>query len=171
MATIWLNGEFIDDGVARLSPHDRGFTLADGVFETLRTHGVEPLWLSDHLRRLRAGAALLGIPVPFNDGELARGVTALLARAGYNRGAVRLTLTRGPSARRGLWPPGDPLSPTMLASASPLRTQAPLRVLVAHSTRRNERSPLASVKTLNYGDNLPRGRRARRRRRAAVEHR
>lgn len=154
MATIWLDGELVDDSAARLSPHDRGFTLADGVFETLRTHGTAPLWLADHVARLRAGAALLGIPVPFDDNELQRGTAALLARAGYDRGALRITLTRGPAAQRGLWPTGEPLRPTVLASVAPLATHAPVRVVVARTTRRNERSPLASIKTLNYGDNL-----------------
>jgi branched-chain amino acid aminotransferase len=153
MAAIWLNGEIVDDSDARLSVHDRGFTLADGVFETMRARGGRVLWLADHLARLRAGAALLRIPCPLADAAIADGAARLAAGAG-REAAVRLTLTRGPAARRGLWPPGEPVRPTMMATAAALPERHAVRVVVARSTRRNEHSPLSRIKSLNYGDNL-----------------
>ena len=33
--TLYVNGRFVSEAEARLSPLDRGFTLADGLFETM----------------------------------------------------------------------------------------------------------------------------------------
>jgi branched-chain amino acid aminotransferase len=161
---IWLNGQLLPGGEPRISASDRGFLLGDGVFETIRAHGHRPLWLADHLARLRAGADLLGIPVPFGDDAIEEGLGSLLAASDYDRSALRLTLSRGPSGRRGLWPPDDPASPTCLATIAGLPSaRARLRLAVAAGTRRNEHSPLSRVKSLNYGDNLLARREAARR--------
>lgn len=152
---IWLNGQLLPGAEPRISASDRGFLLGDGVFETIRAHGRRPLWLADHLARLRAGADLLGIPVPFGDDAIEEGLGSLLAASDYDRSALRLTLSRGPSGRRGLWPPDDPPSPILLATVAALPpTRDRLRLAIATGTRRNERSPLSRMKSLNYGDNL-----------------
>jgi branched-chain amino acid aminotransferase len=151
---VWLDGALVDEASARIAPNDRGFSLADGVFETLRAYRSCSLWLAEHLERLRAAAAFLDIPVPFEDATIAIGLRALLIAAGYERSAVRMTLTRGPASRRGLWPPGEPLRPTFLATVAPLPPGGPIRAILARSTRRNERSPLARIKSLGYGDQI-----------------
>jgi branched-chain amino acid aminotransferase len=150
---VWLNGTLFADADAHISPYDRGLTLGDGVFETVRAHGERPLWFADHLRRMRSGAQDLGIEVSFGEGAIEAGVRALLARAGHPRSVVRLTLTRGPAGERGLWPPGT-AGPTLLATVAPYRERAPVRAVVARVTRRNEHSPLARMKSLNYGDSI-----------------
>jgi branched-chain amino acid aminotransferase len=67
--------------------------------------------------------------------------------------ALRMTLTRGPAAR-GVVPVGDG-RPTVLISAGPLPgALPPAKVVVADRVRRNEFSPLAGIKSLNYLDNI-----------------
>jgi branched-chain amino acid aminotransferase len=152
MTTVWLNGRLVAD--ATLSIADRGFLLGDGVFETMRTAGPEILWLDDHLARLRQNAAVLGIPVERSDAEIAGGLGELVVAYGLNHGAVRLTLSRGPVATRGLLPPAKP-NPTLLATVATLAPSIPqISLVVARTTRRNEASPLSRMKSLNYGDNL-----------------
>ena len=152
---VWLNGELVPAVEPRLSAFDRGFALGDGVFETIRARGRRLLWFHDHLARLRNGAALLDIPMLFADVAIEEGLGALLAASGQPESALRLTLSRGPSDRRGLWPADDPAKPTLLAAIAPLGpTSAPLRLAITAITRRNEHSPLSRVKSLNYGDNL-----------------
>ncbi len=152
---IWLNGRLVSGGASRLSAFDRGFLLGDGVFETIRAHGRRPLWLGDHLARLRDGADLLGIPMPQSDDALDEALVSLLAASGHDDSALRLTLSRGPSVRRGLWPSDDPASPTLLATIAGLPPARPrLRLAIAEGTRRNEHSPLSRMKSLSYGDNL-----------------
>jgi branched-chain amino acid aminotransferase len=151
---VWLNGSLADAAHAHVAVNDRGFTLADGVFETVRASARQPLWLADHLARLRDGAALLGIPVPFDDAAIEAGLRALLAATGFTDAALRVTLTRGEAAQRGLWPPGEPVRPTLLAIVAALPPAHPVRAIVAASTCRNERSPLAGIKSLNVGDHI-----------------
>jgi branched-chain amino acid aminotransferase len=135
-----------------IAPSDRGFLLADGIFETIRASAGALLWLEDHLTRLRAGATLLGIPVPLPDDAIGAGLRALIQKNDLPDGAVRLTLTRGPSARRGLWPPDQPATPTLIGSVAPLAAPATARLIFCASTRRNEFSPLSRIKYLAYGD-------------------
>jgi branched-chain amino acid aminotransferase len=154
-APLWLNGALLREEEAHLSPFDRGFALGDGVFETIRARGRGPLWLDDHLMRLGAGASLLDIPLPLPESAIADGLARLLEAGGHGESALRLTLSRGPSEKRGLWPASDPPRPTLLATVAALPpARPPLALVVAESTRRNERSPLARCKSLNYGDNL-----------------
>jgi branched-subunit amino acid aminotransferase/4-amino-4-deoxychorismate lyase len=154
VALAWNNGTIVKASDVRIGCNDRGFTLADGVFETIRCEGARALWLDEHLARLRAGAEVLGIPVPLPDSAIDKGLGELLESAKMPQSAIRLTLTRGVSAMRGLWPPGEPIVPTFLATIAPLRLRPSLSLIVARSTRRNDQSPLSRIKSLNYGDNL-----------------
>lgn len=155
MSVIYLNGAFVRAEDARIDPFDRGLTLGDGVFETLRCERGRPVWLEAHLARLRAGAETLAIPLPFSDEEIAAALARLLAASGLDEGsaALRFTLTRGPGPR-GLLAPETP-RPTVLATAAPLGASplGPARACVAE-TRRNERSPLAAIKSLNMLDSV-----------------
>lgn len=154
MAMVWLNGRLRDEAEAYLSPSDRGFTLADGVFETFRVFEGEAVWLADHLARLRQGAGVLGLPVPMSDDALAEGIAALIDASGLGDASLRLTVSRGPTTVRGLLPEIHP-APTVLATIAPLPPpKRAVTLIVAENTRRNEHSPLSRIKSLNYGDNL-----------------
>ena len=154
MTQVWLNGAFLDEKDAWLSIADRGFTLADGIFETLLGVGEKPVWLPEHLRRLREGASVLALSVDFDDRALESAVTGLLRENRFPRSAVRITLTRGPAIKRGLWV-AEKVMPTLLMTCAPTATLgAPQRVVIARSTKRNEYSPLSQIKSLNYGDNI-----------------
>ena len=50
--TCWLNGEFLPLAEARISPLDRGFLFADGVYEVVPVHRGRPFRLRQHLERL-----------------------------------------------------------------------------------------------------------------------
>jgi branched-chain amino acid aminotransferase len=152
MAMIHLGGRLVDAATARIDPADRGFLLADGVFETLRVHDGEAFKLEAHLARLAAGARILGLPVP-DAGEIALAVSDTLDANKLREASLRITLTRG-AGRRGLLPPRD-MEPTLLIAASPAaeRSSAPMTAHIVN-TRRNEHSPLSRVKSLAYLDNI-----------------
>ncbi|MGI8476769.1 MAG: aminotransferase class IV, partial [Thermomicrobiales bacterium] len=101
---LWINGRLEPASRARLDPRDRGFTLGDGLFETMRvTSGVVP-WRDIHLTRLRVGAAAIHLSAPWSDAELGEAVAQTLQAAGLRDGVVRLTVSRGTPKRRGLLP-------------------------------------------------------------------
>jgi hypothetical protein len=63
-AIVWVDGRQVDAADAHLSALDRGFTLADGLFESLRCYAGSIFRQAQHLDRLRRGAAALGIALP-----------------------------------------------------------------------------------------------------------
>jgi len=154
MSEVWCNGVFLDDSRATVSISDRGFTLADGIFETLLASGRDPLWFEDHLHRLRDAAGQLGLHVAYADEAIKAAVVELLGKTGFPQSAVRIALTRGPTSKRGLWVADNPGHPTLLITCAAAAEPAAQRMIVCQVTRRNEHSPLSRIKSLNYGDNI-----------------
>ena len=136
-----------------IPPDDRGFTLGDGLFETVLAEAGDLVRPDVHLDRLTAGCASLGLPAP--DRALALNLMRrALADSGLGeaRAAVRLTLTAG-SGGRGLDRPAE-LRPNLVATAaSAPRPTTPARLVTA-AVRRNDQSPAARLKTLSYLDNV-----------------
>ena len=151
---IHLNGRLTADADAGISCADRGLTLADGLFETICVRAGLPLRLDRHFARLRRGAEILGIAIPYADETLKSFVRELLDANGVADGVLRLTVTRGP-ANRGLWPVKG-ATPSVILTADPIAfgEKPPARAWVVDGARRNHKSPLARVKSLNYGDSL-----------------
>ena len=155
---LWVNGKLLPVGQAALDPRDRGFTLGDGLFETMRARGGAVLRIERHLSRLRAGAAVLGLsPLP-KDEELAEAIARTLAANELAEAAVRLTVSRGVPERRGLLPEPEP-RPSVVVHAEPFAGYPD--ELYARGVRavisgipRNERSPLSRIKSLNYLENV-----------------
>lgn len=52
----WINGEVQAVSQARVAVVDHGFTVGDGVFETLKTEAGVPFALTRHLQRLNRSA-------------------------------------------------------------------------------------------------------------------
>jgi branched-chain amino acid aminotransferase len=154
MADVWYNGVFREESEAMLSISDRGFTLADGIFETLLAIGTNPLWFEDHLRRLRDAGGQLGLHIAYDDEAIKAAVVQLLQKANNLQSAVRITLTRGPTSKRGLWVSDNPDHPTLLITCAPAGKPVAQHMIVCQTTRRNEQSPLSQIKSLNYGDNI-----------------
>jgi branched-chain amino acid aminotransferase len=150
---IFLNGQFCLPEAAAIHPADRGFLLGDGIFETLRVNHGQVRHLTEHWRRFTMSAAYLEIPVPFTQQDLTIIIRQLLEKNSLSDEAVvRLTLTRG-AGPRGL---GLPMTanPTWMAAAFPF-TPPPQTVSAwVVGIRRNELSPLAQIKSLNYLENI-----------------
>ncbi len=148
---IWLNGALCDSSEARIAPADRGFTLGDGLFETVAVRGGSIPRLEKHLRRLRGGCAVLRLPPP--PGTLPDAIGAVLSANGLRDAAIRITYTRGVGAR-GL-PIPETCVPTLLVTANPPPpARGPAHCIVSTLTRRNEHSPLSRIKSTNYLDSI-----------------
>lgn len=152
---IWIDGRRMPADAAHLSALDRGFTLADGVFETLRVHRGVPFRLDAHLRRLSGATAALGIPLR---SDVARTVAAAVAAAdaaGLHEASVRVSVSRG-AGPPGIAPPPS-AEPTVVIAvfgtpgfpASVYTEGLTTRIV---SGRRNEHAMTAGLKTLAYTD-------------------
>lgn len=111
---LWVNGELVRGEAAHLSLFDRGARDGEGLMETLRLTGGQPLHWDLHLERLVLSAAELGFPVPPSPSQLRHGLARLLAEEGLSDAIARITVTRGVMGgrpvRAGSWIEVAPLA-------------------------------------------------------------
>ncbi len=150
MSVVWFNGQFVE-GTLPLDPHDRGFLLGDGVFETVAVINHKPLWLDEHMQRMAHAAAELGIA--FNAEGTFTGLTEVLKKSAAPCEVLRITLSRGKAAR-GL--AGDGTSPSLLITLDEFAAKNLFRScrLKVSQVRRNEFAPSSRLKTLSYIDGI-----------------
>ncbi len=48
----YVSGEWVPEHAAKVSVHDRGFTLGDAVYEVVRTYRHRPFRVADHMNRM-----------------------------------------------------------------------------------------------------------------------
>ena len=125
--TCWLDGELLPLAEARISPLDRGFLFADGVYEVIPVHRGRPFLLRQHLERLERSLAAIRIANPHSMAEWADILGRLAAAAGGSEMLLYVQVTRGAEhGRNHLFPAG--VRPTVFAFAGPYPEAAP-RVL------------------------------------------
>jgi D-alanine transaminase len=98
--TGYLNGEYLPLAAARISPFDRGFLFADGVYEVVPVHRGRPFLLRAHLDRLARSLAAIRLANPHTHEQWARIVGELAARARAPEQLVYVQVTRGAEVGR-----------------------------------------------------------------------
>ncbi|ADG74677.1 aminotransferase class IV [Cellulomonas flavigena DSM 20109] len=150
--TIWAGGRLRAPEDPVLTAVDHGVTVGDGVFETCSVQGGVAFALTRHLARLERSARGMGMP-PLPLDEVREGVAAVLAAAGDHAGRLRITVTGGPGPMGShRYAPAEQ-RPTVVVVAGPAATMDVSRA-VRSPWVRNERSPLAGLKTTSYGENV-----------------
>ncbi len=123
--TCWLDGAYLPLAEARVSPLDRGFLFADGVYEVVPVHRGRPFRLRQHLERLERSLAELRMRSPLARPGWVEVTERLVAAAGAPEVLVYLQVTRGVEyGRNHLFPPAD-IAPTGFAFASPYPVPSP----------------------------------------------
>ncbi|GIG39768.1 aminotransferase class IV [Cellulomonas phragmiteti] len=149
---IWAGGRLRAPDEPVLTAVDHGLTVGDGVFETCAVVHGAAFALTRHLARLAASARGLGLP-PLPMAEVREGVRAVLEAAGEHAGRVRITVTGGPGPMGSYRWSADEQRPTVVVVAGPATTLDVSRAVRVPWVR-NERSPLAGLKTTSYGENV-----------------
>lgn len=117
-SSLHPEGSFLSHSEARVSPRDRGFMFADGVYEVIRSYGGRLFHAAEHLARLQQSLDFLGIPVSAAALEsVARELLRL--NASGEDAVLYIQVTRGTCARRLSPPPGD-LTPTVYVETNPV---------------------------------------------------
>jgi D-alanine transaminase len=117
-ALIWLNGEILPMHAARISPEDRGYQFADGVYEVIRLYAGKPFTLDEHLQRLERSAAGIQLNVPIPRQQLANEIRRFITESRAGEGMIYLQLTRGHAPRNHVYPSST--TSTLLFYARPL---------------------------------------------------
>ncbi|WP_121192993.1 aminotransferase class IV [Motilibacter peucedani] len=148
--TVWVQGRILPAEDAVVGVLDHGFTVGDGVFETVRVSANVPIALSRHLARLTRSATALGLPAP-DLGLVRAAVDDLLSgvpTASPHR--LRITVTSGPGPLGSARGDSEPTLVVALVAAAPWPADC---AVVTVPWVRNERSPLAGVKSTSYAEN------------------
>ncbi|MDX1656140.1 MAG: aminotransferase class IV [Candidatus Competibacteraceae bacterium] len=145
----YLNGQMLPLDQVRISPLDRGFLFADGLYEMIPAYGGRLLGLERHLERLAVGLDFMQLD-PGRDGGHWHGLLEeLVERNGGGDLAVYLQITRGAATHRDHgFPIGVPA--TVFAMTTPL-TPLPQRVVaegISTVTRLDIRWGACHIKTI-----------------------
>jgi branched-chain amino acid aminotransferase len=147
----WVNGHLLDDPNGPAVPvTDHGFTVGDGVFESIKVIDNEPFALTRHLERLLRSARGLGLPEVDLE-NVRRGVRSVVDGWQLPLGRIRITYTGGEaplgSGRAGKAPTLVVVADTMTPWGGPTR-------VVTVPWVRNERGALVGLKTTSYAENV-----------------
>lgn len=145
---MWANGSMVAPGDPLVAPTHHGFTVGDGVYETLGVRGGVPFAVTRHLARLADALARTGLGA-VSDESLRRGLSEVIAAGGGATTRLRITVASGvgpPGLPRG----AGPLTVTIMGADG---VRPPTCRAIRVPWRRNEFSPLAGVKTISAGDN------------------
>jgi branched-chain amino acid aminotransferase len=141
---VWLDGRFGDDTSSSIPVTDRGLLVGDGVFETLPiiadvrfANRARTFALARHLNRLDRACVTASITVPAET-TMRSAVDAVLEAYGNASGRLRITATG---------------SGHLLVTAASAPTPATSVSVLTSPWVRNERSPIAGVKSTSYAEN------------------
>jgi D-alanine transaminase len=112
MTIAYLNGTYLPLEEVRISPLDRGFLFADGIYEVTAVIDGRLVDSASHLARLERSTAAIGIPLPIPTADIEAAQKELVARSGLTEGLVYLQITRGADASRDFLPSPD-IQPTL----------------------------------------------------------
>jgi len=148
---VWINGAVVDAAHATVSVFDHGYTVGDGVFETLKVIGGKPFAPTRHYDRLQRSAQGLGLNVPISADKLLVAMEEVIALVGPDAGRIRITLSGGPAplgSGRGVE------GPTLVVVAANAAPFEPDTTAVTVPWPRNEHSSVAGLKTTSYAENV-----------------
>ncbi|HWJ82705.1 MAG TPA: aminotransferase class IV [Nocardioides sp.] len=147
----WIDGELLADPMApAVAVTDHGLTVGDAVFEAVKVVDGQPFALTRHLERLERSARGLGLD-GVDTGAVREGIAAVLAEDHLPLGRLRITVTGGPAPLGSGRGSGGP---TTIVVAAPMDPAAASTAVVTVPWPRNERSPLAGLKTTSYAENV-----------------
>ena len=100
MRTVYLNGEYLPENEAKVSIFDRGFLMADGVYEVTSVLDGKLVDFDGHAVRLERSLTELGMKNPISKEELLTVHRELVSLNDVVEGGVYLQITRGAPADR-----------------------------------------------------------------------
>lgn len=149
---VWVNEALVPSEFARVSVFDHGFTVGDGVFETMQVTAGAAFAVSRHLKRLENSAKLLNIKIL--DLDYIKMVINEVIKVNpdlNSAGRLRVTLTSGEGP---LGSDRNSDKPTLVVAMSTLPKWAASAKVVSVAMPRNHLSPLAGAKTTSYAENV-----------------
>jgi len=152
----YVNGQFVRHGDASVHIEDRGYQLADGVYEVWAVFGGRLADTEGHFARLERSLDELKIARPMSRGALALVLREALRRNRVREGLVYVQVSRG-VARRDHAFPTTPVAPSIVITAKSLdraATNAKAEAGVGVITTPENRWGRCDIKTIGLLPNV-----------------
>jgi D-alanine transaminase len=115
MRTVYVNGEYLPETEATVSIFDRGFLMADGVYEVTSVLGGKLIDFGGHLARLERSLSELDMKKPAAFDDLLEIHRELVRVNEITDGLVYLQVTRGSDGDRDfVFPNAETTEPTLV---------------------------------------------------------
>lgn len=115
---VYLNGELVRLGDAKISVLDRGFIFGDGIYEVVPVYNGRPFRIHEHLARLDRSLKKVRIDTGKSKAEWEHLLLDMLERSGTGDCMIYLQITRGVAKREHGFPT-EPCEPTIFCMVSP----------------------------------------------------
>ena len=115
MRTVYVNGDYLPENEAKVSIFDRGFLMADGVYEVTSVLNGKLIDFDGHAVRLQRSLDELDMANPISKDDLLEVHRELVRLNGIEEGMIYLQITRGaPSDRDFAFPDPETTAPTIV---------------------------------------------------------
>src|SRR5664279_6581241 len=115
----YVNGRYQPHGQAAVHIEDRGYQLADGIYEVCEVRGGRLIDEAPHMQRLERSLAELRIRRPLGAPALGVILREVVRRNRIDDGLVYVQVTRGVAPRDHAFPSGD-VRPALVVTAKRL---------------------------------------------------
>ncbi len=105
---VYVNGEYLPEAEAKISVFDRGFLMADAVYEVTSVIDGKILAFDGHAERLERSMSELDMKAPCTIDELEAIHREMVARNNLSEGLIYLQVTRGIADRDFVYPDVEP---------------------------------------------------------------
>jgi D-alanine transaminase len=113
--TVYVNGEYLPETEAKVSIFDRGFLMADAVYEVTSVLGSKLIDFDGHIVRLQRSLDELEINNPYTREEWLNIHRELVRTNDLVDGGIYLQISRGaPNDRDFVWPDPETTTPTVV---------------------------------------------------------
>ena len=112
---VYVNGNYVPENKATVSVFDRGFVMADAIYEVTAVMDGKMIEFDGHMARMQRSLDELGIAYKVDYDEMLAIHREMIIRNNLVSGGIYIQITRGnPGDRDFLFEDGDAISPTIV---------------------------------------------------------
>lgn len=112
---VYVNGNYVPEKEATVSVFDRGFVMADAIYEVTAVMDGKMIEFDGHMARMQRSLDELGIAYKVDYDEMLAIHREMITRNNLVSGGIYIQITRGnPGDRDFLFEDGDAISPTIV---------------------------------------------------------
>ncbi len=150
----FFNGEFLPLSEVKISPLDRGFLFADGVYEVVPVYNKQPFFFVEHLNRLFSSLKKIDLDLGIEKEEIKKCIEILIKKSVHKHQIVYVQITRGVAPRNHAFPKSP--KPTVFIMSTELVRPSEKILLegVSAITTEDNRWKLRDIKSISLLPNV-----------------